>query len=304
MLLSALDPALFVFVPDDWASRTPHCFVRCSALLMHRAMTREYGQRMATSEQLVSLAFQLWPWTPRANQIPELRDIRRFILEDLQKAKWVRPQMGGELSIEPINVGCEHIGDSPEVARAWRELLQGCLADHITARFDLQIATWKSPGLRGIPSAIRIVIRASTKMAEDGGHRIPLVWDEDTWYSQLATQDWWPDLERCTRICFLTTPSMQRHPSAASPPMPLQCTERFWQSLQRPCRDRTLRRALVKALTKRRYGILDASLGDEAIGSLRRFRVTKYWRVHYEIDIDHERLVLQQFGGHDMRGVA
>jgi hypothetical protein len=92
---------------------------------------------------------------------------------------------------------------------------------------------------------------------------------------------------------------MRRYPGVRERPIPLECTDAFWKSVDRL--EERLRRALIQALTKRAYGILDASLGDEPLGEIRRFRVTDFWRVHYRDQGD--RLTLEEFGPHSIGGV-
>jgi len=146
-----------------------------------------------------------------------------------------------------------------------------------------------------------LTIHGSETEADSRVYHLPLVWDDDSWAIQLVTLEWWPDLSRCVELHFRTNPGMRHYPVAREQPIPFECTDAFWKSVDRFCRDKQKRRSLIEALTKRVYGILDASLGDEPFGEVRRFRVTDFWRVHYREE--HDRLVLEEFGPHSMGGV-
>ena len=90
---------------------------------------------------------------------------------------------------------------------------------------------------------------------------------------------------------------MQNYYRVRGQPIPFECTDGFWKSVDDYCQP-NMRHLLVKAIAKKVYGILDASLHDEPLGQIRRFRVTTFWRVHYyELD---DRLVLEEFGEHNM----
>ena len=69
------------------------------------------------------------------------------------------------------------------------------------------------------------------------------------------------------------------------------------KSLDELCNSST-RKAFIKALSKKVYGIHDAGLKDESFKRVRRFRVTSFWRVHYRIV--GGSIVLEEFGPHNM----
>ena len=62
-----------------------------------------------------------------------------------------------------------------------------------------------------------------------------------------------------------------------------------------------MKKSLIKALTKRVYGIF-TSLGNEPFGEKYRFRVTKKMRVHYRVEEDG-KLVFEEFGPHSLGGI-
>lgn len=297
MLLSALDPALFIYEYEDWQTREAHCFNRFAALTLHRGVIKEYGQKMAMSDTFAALIQQFFPWNSYRN-IGELRDLARFFYEDLQRAEYIGTEVAGEASLQPTGIVCQHV-QVPEVVDAWKGLLRGCVDEAVLTEFDPQIATWETASLREYSDPMTLTFHDSE--AGTQAYHLPLVWDDDSWAVQLVTQEWWPDLQRCVALHYRTNPGMRDYPGARAQPRPFECTDAFWKSVNRYCKDEQLRRSLIAALTKRAYGILDASLGDESFRDVRRFRVTDFWRVHYREEGD--RLVLEEFGPHSIGGV-
>jgi hypothetical protein len=291
MLLSAIDPALLIYQYNDWLSRQPHCFKRFAALTLHRRMIREYGQKMA-----ISMLAQHFPWNENYRTIAELRDLRQFILEELQRAYYIDKELAGKADLKPAGITCLYV-EKQEVVEAWIELLFSCVDEAILSEFDTQIATWEMEHLKEHSAALILMIHDIDTQI----HELPIVWDEDSWIKQLATQDWWPDLRRCVELYFKSNSAMKDHPKVREQPLPFESTEAFGKSIDRYCTDVHLRRSFIEALTKRVYGVLDASLGDEALGKIRRFRVTDFWRVHYRVKAG--RIVLEEFGPHSIGGV-
>ncbi len=301
-MLSALDPALLIYDYEDWQARESHCFSRFEALTLHRGMIRQYGQKMAISSSFAGLVYQSFPWSEDYRGINELRDLRQFILEEIQRSEWVDytgTKVTGEISLQPAGIVCKYV-ESPEVIDAWEELLCGCVDEVVLTEFDPQIATWETASLREHSGAMLLAIHDSEAEVSTQ-YNLPLVWDDDSWAMQLVTQDWWPDLQRCVELHFKTSPGMRDYPGVRKQPIPFECADAFCKSVDRYCKDKQLRRFLIEALAKRVYGILDASLHDEPLGDVRRFRVTRFWRVHYREEDD--RLVLEEFGPHSIGGV-
>jgi hypothetical protein len=299
VLLLVFDPALLVYQYEDWQAREPHCFSRFDALSLHRGMIKEYSQKMAMSYTFAALIQQFFPWN-RYRSIGELRDLARFFYEDLQKAEYIDTKTAGEASLQPTGVVCQYV-EVPEVVDAWKGLLCGCVDETVLTEFDPQIATWETASLREHSGSMTLTIHDSEIGASTQAHHLPLVWNDDSWATQLVTQDWWPDLQRCVELRFRTNLGMRDYPEARGKPISFECTDTFWKSVDRFCKDERLRRSLIAALTKRVYGILDAGLRDESFGEIRRFRVTDFWRVHYREEGDY--LVLEEFGQHSIGGV-
>lgn len=299
MLLSALDLALLIHDYEDWQAKAWHCFRRCEALTLHRRVLREYAQKIAMSNELASLIYQSFPWNGDFRSIGELRDLRQFILEELQKATYIDTQSAGEASLQPTRIVCQYV-KNPKAVDAWKRLLCGCVDATVLSQFDPQIATWETPALCAHLGPITLTIRDS-EIEVDSAYRFPLVWDEDSWAKQLCTQEWWPDLRRCVELHFGANPAMRNYLGVREQPIPFECTDAFWKSVDLLHEDAELRHRFIKALTKRVYGILDYSLRDEPFKEIRRFRVTDFWRVHYREE--DGRLVLEEFGPHSIGGV-
>jgi hypothetical protein len=300
MLLSLLDPALLIYKYEDWQVREVHCFDRFEALTLHRRIIREFDQKIAMSIDLAGLIYQFFPWSKNFSGIDELRDFRQFILEELQRADYIDSKIALEIDLQPNGIVSVHV-EASEVLEAWKELLCGCVDESILTEFDPQIATWETEILRESSEPMMLTIHDSETKAETHIYKLPLVWDDNSWAMQLATQEWWPDLHRCVELHFRTNRAMRDYAEVREEPIPFETTNRFRSSVERYCNtDHHLRGALIAALTKKVYGILDAGLGDESFKGIRRFRVTDFWRVHYRED--GNRIVLEQFGRHSIGG--
>ena len=299
MLLSALDPALLVYRYEHWLSREPHCFRRFEALTLHRREIRKYDLKFVMCYRFAALIQQFFPWNGNCRSIGELRDLRQFMLIELQKAHYVEPKTAQGASLRPEGVLCDYIED-PEVIETWNELLCGCVDQAVLAEFDPQIATWETLSLCQHSSPMTLSIQESETAGYARQFSLPLVWDDDSWAARLATQDWWPDLQRCVEVHFRANAAIRNHSEIRETPFPFECSPAFMRSLERFCREKGLRRSLVQAVTKLVYGIRDLGLGFEPFGDVYRFRVTDYWRVHCRKLED--RFVLEEFGPHDIGG--
>jgi len=255
---------------------------------------------MAMSNEFAALVQVAFPWNADFRAISELRDLREFMLQELQRAVYVDTRTAYECSLHPEGIVCRGIED-PEVTDTWKGLLNGCLDHAVLEKFEPQVATWEADSVTN-HSEIAFVIGDNRKdQAIPPVYTFPLVWDQDSWAVRLVTQDWWPDLRRCVELHFRTHPGMRARPKALEQPIPFECAPRFWRTLERFCTGENLRARFIEALTKRVYGILDASLGEEPLGDFRRFRVTRSWRVHYRVE--NKYLVLEEFGPHSIGGV-
>jgi hypothetical protein len=298
MLLSALDPTLLFYKLEDWQARKTHCFDRFRALVLHFRVTREYGQQIAMTGNLEGLIYQFFPWNADFKNISELRDLRNFVLNDIQRVRRIDAKVAGDIDLRPTGIVCKYVED-PGVIAAWEELLHGCI-DEISAGFDPQIATWDTLAVRQCDS-MSLTIRDSEEEI-DVQYDLPLVWDRDSWATQLVKQDWWPDLQRCVELEFRTNPGIRYHSMVREQAIAFKCSKRFLDSLKRSCNSIHLQHSLIEALTKKVYGIRNAGLGDEQIGNIGRFRVTDFWRVHYRVE--GGQIVLLEFGPHDMDGIG
>lgn len=294
MLLSVLDPALLIYQQHHWQTRQAHFFGRIKALLLHRNTIRKHNQQIAMSNDIAAIVQQCFPWRSDYRTIGALRDLRQFILEDLARTWYIQPtKAANDISLKPGNLTCVHVKDC-NILDSWKELLGACVEEEGDSQFDLQIATWESPCLLGDSQSLTVSVG---DCAGSENSYLPLVWDENTWANQLYSQDFWPDLQRCVELYFKNNAGMQSYHQVRVAPIPFEWTNSFWKSVDDLCQPQ-MRRLLVKAIAKRIYGILDSKLGDEALGDMRRFRVTGFWRVHYRQFKD--RIVLEEFGAHDM----
>lgn len=300
MLLTVLDPALLVYRYADWRVREDHCLRRFAALTLHRRMIREYGQKLAMSDGFAAVIQQCFPWNSDCQGVPELRDLRQFFFHELGRAHYVRTLFSGKADIEPQRVVCQLV-EGDDVVACWVKLVCSCVIEAAASDFQPQIGTWDTSDARATSGHVALTIVECDAGGTAIAYHVPLVWDRDTWASQLATQDWWPDLHRCVEFYFAASPDMRQYRGTRREPLKFECTAAFCKSADRHCReDQSIRRALIKALTKKVHGIQDSGLGDERFRKVRRFRVTGDFRVHY-LDEDGV-LVLLEFGHHDVGG--
>lgn len=303
MLLSAVDPALLFYRLEECHAQEQHCLGRYEALMLHLDVSQRYGQGIALSCELEALMSQSFPWDGRWRDVEQLRDFAQVLLERLPRLRrYVDDDSAGiaarEAILEPAEVVCRGVG-VPEVVDAWMRLLCLCVSERVLADCAPQIATWDDGSLPRCPERILLTLCAPQAQGDAHTFCFPAVWDRDSWARQLCTQAWWPNLHRCVELHFATNRALRDFPGVREQPISFEVTRTFERSLERYCQLDRLRRALVEALTKRVYGVLDRALGDEPFGGVRRFRVTRSWRVHYREE--GPTLVLEEFGPHDMR---
>ena len=295
MLLAILDPDLLLYDRDDWLTGQQHVARRMRILVMHQGFILRHGFSIAMSPEMQYLLYDRFPYDPTSKSIPELRDFRQFVFERLPKLMHhvAKTKDSAQITIRPVDSICRRANDS-EVVNAFKELVCSGVEAELDASWDPQVATWIPEEDSNFVHALTVNVQGT---AEQEIYHVPLVWDEASWARCLESQDFWPDLEKCVEIYFETNPGMRNYAQAREQPIPFAFTENFWRSVERYC-DPSMRRVLIKAMTKKVYGILDAHLHDEPLGDLRRFRVTLYWRVHYRQSSDS--IVFEEFGPHDI----
>jgi len=296
MLLSALDPALLFYDPEDWEHRQAHCFARFGALSLHIQMTKDYRQKIAMSDEFEWLLMsQKFPWDEKSKNIPEVRDLRQLMYNDLLRVEQrINIEEAVDIDLRPEGILCECI-ERQEIIDLWEKLLCGCISE--ITEFEPQVASWVTSAISPYRSICLTICSTGTQ------HELPLVWDEDSWFTQLTGQNWWPNLQRCVEFESKINPSIRDYASVRKQPISFECTKEFQHSLDELCTDDSYRRSLVEALTKKVYGV-HVGLNDKQIrgSNMRRFRVTDFWRVHY--CMEGERIVLLRFGPHRMDGIG
>lgn len=294
-----LDPSLVLYDGGHWLTREPHCRLRFAALALHRSKSREFGLPIVLSDEFIDLIYRHFPNGAEFRSIPELRDLRAALGELMQRAVIVSPVQGpGISSIHPSDAVCLYV-ENPDSLEAWNRLLSECISRRADGEFDFSVATWGEA-----PPFLSIELTASDPAAIAA--EIPCAGDEASWIRLLASLDWWPDLQRAVYFCFRANAGINRHSSVRNEPLPFQVTDAFVRSLTAHCQEHHLREALIEAITKKVYGVLDGGLGDELLRGrrpqIRRFRVTDFWRVHYRQN--DGGIVLDEFGPHDIGGVC
>ncbi|MCZ7546008.1 MAG: hypothetical protein M5R40_21900 [Anaerolineae bacterium] len=293
MLLPILDPALLIYRFEHWQSRQEHCFRRFKSATC--PPPSDSGKRLEYSndQHICGIDAGILSWNEDLRSVRELRDLRTIIYELLQKAYYVE-EANAEVELYPAGVVCKYI-ETDEIIIAWHGILCGCVAEPVSLENDPLVGTWEFVSSIKDSSTLKLSIRD----AEAAAFRLPIVWDEASWVAQLATQEYWPDLQRCVESYFIANPNMKMHPGARTEPIPFDASRVFLDAVHHYCdNDRHLRDCLIKAIAKRVYGLLDAGLRDEPFRGMRRFRVTGGWRVNYREE--KGRLILEEFGSHDI----
>ena len=311
MLLSALDPALLFYKPEDWSARESHCRYRFDALVLHRRICSEYRLRVAISNQMVALVWQHFPYGVD-KRCPEARDLRIVIDQILQMVHCVdTPRSPLRIVLKPVGVVGQYLRLN-EVKDAWNAILAGLGTRQTADEFRPQIATWGSEQLT--KDTPYLMLEISDRVHDEvTSRKLPLVWDEDSWFAQLETLELWDidNLSQCVEIHFRANPSFAQLPGVRAEPMPFGLSPAFKRELAGYCAaDKDLQRAFIEALAKLVHRILDPGLGDEVIqsrrrGGERRFRITcaghPPFRAHYRIA--DGVILLNRFGPHKIDGI-
>lgn len=302
MILAVIDPALLIYDCGDLNTGRSRCIERLEALTNHREVIKKYNLRIAVSHSFTNLILSLFPWKQSGNNM--LRDLREFILIDLQKADYVDTDEGIEVEMSPKGVLCQYV-ECQDLVRAWGQILVGCVSGGNAAQCTSNIATWNCPAI--VPLIELIIVAPIAYQTGKARHKylIPLVWDYDSWANQLITQDWWPDLHLMVELTFITNTAIRNHVQARASPMNFDCSDGFWQGANNFCCDDYTRRSFVEALTKLIYGVHDKGLGLEPVQSrpgVYRFRVTRSVRVHYHMV--GKKLIIDEIGPHRIGGIG
>jgi hypothetical protein len=293
-LLTALDPTLLIYSPAalNWSTETNTS--RLDALLLHRRMMRKYGLKLVMSAPLAAVIQTAFPWNADARGVPAWRDLRTFLLRDLEQALYVELVENRTVELLPEEATCSAEGSATALA-TWRQLL-GAFVEGATAN-GWRPHVGSSSEVSGSHGSVLVRVEdvAGEVVAEA---TVPVLKNESDWGQHLASHDWWPDVARCVELHFLASPALQTHNTRREQPFDLEVSTGFQRSLRRHCQSTDLRRAVIEALTKVAWGINDEGLGLEWMDTTLRFRVTLYWRIH--ASLSGTLLTLEQFGPHDM----
>ena len=292
MLLTAVDPDLLLYEVKEWNEQREDVLRRMRALATHRSMMRQGGAKLAISNGFASHIYSRFPWDITAKNIPELRDLRRFVTDDISKAEFVAEFSDYEdSSLLPHGITCAIVLTSDTYA-IWLDLLVAAIHRQDSLGWQMQVATWAIPIERSGVTELTVAFRHGDVVREE---HVSLIWDEESWQQAFATQDAWPDLRLCAERYFLGHSGLRNHPTVRQEPFELEYTDAFWKSVER---QPDMHRALIRSVAKLIYGVRDPGLGDEQFGNRRRCRVSDFWRVHYRQEGD--KIFLEEFGEHDI----
>ena len=294
MLLSIIDPDLLVYERKHWESDFQQFIERLNTLILHRRFIRAHHQNIAITFELAAIVYEVFPWSSSYRDFPELRDLRLFMTQDLNRVQYVDSVPSQQVSPSPDGLTCRYVASS-SILNAWRSLLGGCAKEQANSEKDFVVATWIALGNTIDTPFLDVTLSGDI---ESETHSFLVAWDEGSWANCLASQSPWPDLKECVDLYYLTQPAIRNLPGVKDTPTDFICTDDFWKSVERFCKP-NMRQALIKAIAKKVYGVLDAGLHDEPLsGGIRRLRVTEFWRIHYTYN--QSVIVFQEFGEHNM----
>lgn len=287
--MTAIDPSLLVYEPTLIGMSSPNADARIETLTFHRRMIRDFSHEIVMTDDLHAKLWHLFPWAPEYKNLPATRDLRQVLSDLAQRQRHIASAGREDLVIEPDDATCEGIADEG-LRSLWFDLLGSCWLEGV----DLQVATYIGNYTRELPKEISLAFASEPSL---GKNTIPLVWDEASWVDRLSPLEDWPDLHRCVAICYQKNSGMQGYAGPMKEPRRFEYTSAFQKSIDAVL-DSDLRARIVDAVTKRVYEILDDGLRDEQFGKMRRFRVSDFWRINY--DVVNSTLVLVEFGKHDI----
>jgi hypothetical protein len=292
---ATIDPDLVIFAPSDWATGGGRFSERIDTLLFHRSLMIRFDLRLLLSSSYAALISESFPWEASASTIPELRDLRQFVFDDLSRALIAEDcRCHIEIGCLDGKVCCMNRTDAAYLA------IQTTL--HSTSNKLASIASLPPSFRSSHPTSVELTPHCAVIPEATGQRSFPIVYDEQSWATFLSGVDWWPDVARAVFVVFHANSSMRSYFAVRKTPLSVVVTEKFQKSVEHYCRNTALRYALIEAITKKCYGILDTGLGDESLGAIRRFRVTKFWRVHYSESSG--AITLDEFGPHSIGGVG
>ena len=280
-------PALLTCTPEDLAGPTHDFLKRIAALVLHREMVRGYRATLVTSAQLVERILVLFPWAQAG--LEGVRDLRQVVMDDLQRAEYIALAADGDYSLQPpTSLGPDV---DAEVAALWaRTAWSGASGlDEM-----LHVLSWMNP----YTSPAITIDQADENL---GSHALRVLASRADWAEAIDPCAAWPNLRLAVDTYYLRADGLGAYPLPGSHwPMPYEWTDEFIDSVDSLAVPAGLLREVVKSITKRVYGSMDRGLGDEVIAGIGRFRVTRFWRIHYS---PGPTIVLRRFGPHDMDGI-
>jgi hypothetical protein len=281
-----LDPALLLYRPDDWLQHAQHCDERMGALLEHRDNCVRFGGKIALTPEMQSLLVSNFPWDAQS-RVPQVRDLIRVIMGDLQRAEFLTPAEADTTSVSVTGL-CQHV-DWEIVERPWK----GLLGSLVSVEATVLVATWTKLN----PAQLRVsTLTGSVRRSAD----LPIVWNDDGWAEQVDPMSAWPDLALCTRI-LVSSDAGWRTRSGSAVAKPLRYDDAFVREAELALPSDVDRRSFFKCLAKLAFNHRDGGLGDEAVRDFRRCRITRGRRLHYRETANV--ITLLSVGGHRLDGV-
>src|SRR5262249_52989456 len=113
---------LLLLEDADWGVLGLPLLARLDALVLHRRMKVELGHDFALTAKLQAFIFERFPWSSQYAHLPELRDLRRFVIEELSKARIVADPDAKDVSLDPTDAVGRCVDDD-DFLQEWRKLI-------------------------------------------------------------------------------------------------------------------------------------------------------------------------------------
>jgi hypothetical protein len=278
---------LLLFEKEELERGADDFYRRVEAVLLHRSMASGFRIQLITSDELVTGILESFPWSESWR--PETLDLRQLVLEDLARANRVEPWVGVGWTCAPEWM-LGHVPVWAGVAQSW---ISTAWAIGFAGGADSCVLGWSASD------------RSPDVRVENGASEarvLPVVADRKDWANACDPCGAWPNISAAVESYHLRSDGLAGHSSGRGRgPVEFTWTSEFIDTVEELAVPAGLLKEVVKAIAKRVYGIVDEGLGDEIVGGIGRFRVTRYWRIHYRPGVP---LTLLRFGPHDMDGIS
>lgn len=289
-----VDPSLVVYSDAEVLAGGGALDLRIESLLVHRDMRRKFGIGVVASREFLREVLMRFSWSLPTDRAPLLRDVRTFVLSELQRATLLPSDDLGPPVCSNLPRG--YLLPKEDTLRdAFLRLAfaMGMSAQSIGVGCAIGSQVGDGPGFDA-----RSCLRVRCPDTSPGEHPVPLVADKSSWYRFLRGFSWWPDIPRCVEVYANSEPGFLVARRSLREPRAFVLSRRFCNAAAARVKSADLQNGVIEALAKRIYGIVDAGLRDEPFEGGRRMRLSGGWRIHYHVE--GARLLFDDVGPHSL----